>query len=194
MTVISRQRQRNHEDVMNAVKVAPNTSARSGFVYVIHSSSGLYKIGHTTKDPNSRLHALRTATADDLTLVGVIPGTARQERELHAMLAAWHVAREWFRPCRAIERLCEQVSPVAPRGPNLRRLSPVEPTFVGDVLKRLGKPSEAARALGISNPSVILNWRKRNSVPVEHVAAVSRLTGIPPQQLRPDLARIGAAA
>jgi DNA-binding transcriptional regulator YdaS (Cro superfamily) len=61
-----------------------------------------------------------------------------------------------------------------------------QPT-VADVIERLGGPTKAAEALGISNPSVVLNWRKRQSIPADKVMAVSRLTGIPPHDLRPDV-------
>jgi hypothetical protein len=87
----------------------------SGFVYVVASSSGLFKIGYTN-DPRRRLSMLRTSTADDLQMLGVIEGTEDHERALHEMLAPWRVAREWFRPCRAISYLLEQATPVAPRG------------------------------------------------------------------------------
>jgi len=62
-------------------------------------------------------------------------------------------------------------------------------TSVSDIIKRLGGPTKAAEALGISNPSVVLNWRKRQSVPADRVLAISDLTGIPPHRIRPDIWR-----
>lgn len=58
---------------------------------------------------------------------------------------------------------------------------------IAEVIRSLGGPTKAAEALGISNPSVVLNWRKRGSIPADRVAAVSRLTGVPPHELRPDV-------
>jgi DNA-binding transcriptional regulator YdaS (Cro superfamily) len=58
---------------------------------------------------------------------------------------------------------------------------------VADIIEQLGGPTKAAEALGISNPSVVLNWRKRKQIPADRVVAVSRLTGIPPYRLRPDI-------
>jgi DNA-binding transcriptional regulator YdaS (Cro superfamily) len=58
---------------------------------------------------------------------------------------------------------------------------------VADIIEQLGGPTKAAEKLGISNPSVVLNWRKRGSIPAERVVAVSKLTGIPPHKLRPDI-------
>ncbi len=51
-----------------------------------------------------------------------------------------------------------------------------------------GGPLEMSRKLGFSSPSSITNWRRRNGkVPAEHVGPVSRISGIPPHELRPDL-------
>ena len=58
---------------------------------------------------------------------------------------------------------------------------------VSEIITALGGPTKAAEALGISNPSVVVNWRTRNSVPAQYVAAVTRLTGIPGHELRPDI-------
>lgn len=58
---------------------------------------------------------------------------------------------------------------------------------VADIIEQLGGPTKAAEKLGISNPSVVLNWRLRKSIPADRVLAVSKLTGIPPHRLRPDI-------
>lgn len=58
---------------------------------------------------------------------------------------------------------------------------------ISDIIDRLGGPTKAATALGISNPSVVLNWKARNSIPAHHVIAVEKLTGIPRADLRPDI-------
>jgi DNA-binding XRE family transcriptional regulator len=82
----------------------------SGFVYIVESSNGLFKIGFTN-DPPRRLSMLRTSTADRLTLLGTIPATVDDEQELHELLDRWNVAREWFKPCRAIAYLIEHSTP-----------------------------------------------------------------------------------
>lgn len=58
---------------------------------------------------------------------------------------------------------------------------------ISDIIAKLGGPTKAATALGISNPSVVLNWKSRNSIPAHHVIAVERLTGISRHELRPDV-------
>lgn len=84
----------------------------SGFVYVIRSSNGLYKVGYSS-DPRKRLTMLRTSTADDLTLLGVTAGTMADEARLHAEMAQHRVAREWFKFSRRLEVLISTLTPLA---------------------------------------------------------------------------------
>ena len=60
-------------------------------------------------------------------------------------------------------------------------------TPVDDVITALGGPSKAAEALGISNPSVVMNWRTRGKVPAERVLDIEAATGISRHTLRPDI-------
>jgi DNA-binding transcriptional regulator YdaS (Cro superfamily) len=60
-------------------------------------------------------------------------------------------------------------------------------TPVSLAIQALGGPSKAAAALGISNPSVVLNWRKRGQVPADRVVDLAKLSGIPAATLRPDI-------
>lgn len=52
-------------------------------------------------------------------------------------------------------------------------------------IQKAGGGAVLARALGITMPA-ITHW-KRRGIPAERVQAVSRLTGIPLHELRPDL-------
>lgn len=61
---------------------------------------------------------------------------------------------------------------------------------IDEVIERLGGLTKAAEALGIDNPSVISNWRKRGQIPVTRVVDVERVSGISRHQLRPDLSEI----
>lgn len=92
----------------------------TGYVYVIQSSSGLYKVGHTTR-PHRRRAELIVATHEELTMLGVVPATMEQEKELHRLLAPWCVAREWFRPCTAMLPLINGLRPfkVARKTPDI---------------------------------------------------------------------------
>lgn len=60
-------------------------------------------------------------------------------------------------------------------------------TDVSKLIDDLGGPSKAASALGIDNPSVVMNWRTRGQVPWNRVLAVEALTGISRHDLRPDI-------
>jgi DNA-binding transcriptional regulator YdaS (Cro superfamily) len=66
------------------------------------------------------------------------------------------------------------------------------PISVDKLIEDMGGPTKAAAALGISNPSVILNWRKRKQVPADRVLKLEELTGVSRHQLRPDI--FGSAA
>jgi DNA-binding transcriptional regulator YdaS (Cro superfamily) len=55
---------------------------------------------------------------------------------------------------------------------------------------RRGLPAKVAYGLGLTRASV-LKWRQ---VPAERVVDIERITGIPREQLRPDLFRIPAEA
>lgn len=70
-----------------------------------------------------------------------------------------------------------------------KRKSPVE-----RMIDDLGGPTKAAAALGISNPSVVLNWRKRGKVPAERVIDIELLTGISRHELRPDIFKMAEAS
>jgi hypothetical protein len=52
-----------------------------------------------------------------------------------------------------------------------------------DALVAAGGIAELARQLGVTRQAVSL-WDK---IPLKHLRAVSKMTGIPQQQLRPDL-------
>ncbi|MBT1154328.1 helix-turn-helix domain-containing protein [Aminobacter anthyllidis] len=58
---------------------------------------------------------------------------------------------------------------------------------VGKLIDELGGPSKAAAALGIKNPSVVMNWRARGQIPGNWARKVESLTGVSCHDLRPDI-------
>jgi antitoxin CcdA len=54
-------------------------------------------------------------------------------------------------------------------------------------LKAAGGTYALTRALGYSSPSIIGNWRRAGGIPAARVPDVARVTGLPPEILRPDL-------
>lgn len=65
------------------------------FVYVIQAESGPIKVG-VAKDPEARLRAHQTSNFEELTLLHVLPGSHRQEADLHRRLKGARVRGEWF--------------------------------------------------------------------------------------------------
>ena len=57
---------------------------------------------------------------------------------------------------------------------------------IAEIIEKAGGVANLAKACGVTRTSPY-RWER---VPAEHVAAVSRLIGIPPRELRPDLAAI----
>ena len=49
-----------------------------------------------------------------------------------------------------------------------------------------GGPTALARAVGVSSHNVVLQWQ-RNRVPAEHCPVIERITGVPCEELRPDV-------
>jgi DNA-binding transcriptional regulator YdaS (Cro superfamily) len=58
---------------------------------------------------------------------------------------------------------------------------------VDAAIEILGGPTKAAAALGIKNPSVVMNWKARGQVPADKAVDVETLTGISRHVLRPDV-------
>jgi hypothetical protein len=69
-----------------------------GVVYFIQAgSSGPIKIGKANK-LGGRVRGLQTANAEDLRLLGSVPGGLPKEAELHERFAPLRIRGEWFRP------------------------------------------------------------------------------------------------
>jgi DNA-binding transcriptional regulator YdaS (Cro superfamily) len=62
-------------------------------------------------------------------------------------------------------------------------------TVIAQALERAGGYAAVAKALNL-NPEAVRLWRSRGRVPAERVVDLERLTGVPREQLRPDLYRL----
>lgn len=67
-----------------------------GVIYLAKCQE-FYKIGHTTSDPLQRLSTLQTGNPFRVELVGTVPGTIGQERNLHYQFAHKRERGEWFK-------------------------------------------------------------------------------------------------
>lgn len=63
-----------------------------------------------------------------------------------------------------------------------------EPEAIARALEQGGGIGAVAKALKISDEAVRL-WRARGKVPAERVVELEALTGVPREELRPDLYR-----
>jgi hypothetical protein len=77
---------------------AKTERARPGWVYLIRSEHGYYKIGITTGYLESRFKSLCTASPFELTLVHSFPADDcfQAEEALHALFARKRMRGEWF--------------------------------------------------------------------------------------------------
>lgn len=67
-----------------------------GVIYLAKCQD-FYKIGHTTGDAEHRLSGLQTGNPFRIELVGTVPGTLSQERNLHYRFAHKRERGEWFK-------------------------------------------------------------------------------------------------
>ena len=83
---------------MEAAGIEPaNDSDRSfGVIYAIEDEQRRIKIGWA-RNASRRLAILQTGNADELRLVGVIPGTVANERIIHELLVTDRLRGEWYR-------------------------------------------------------------------------------------------------
>lgn len=61
---------------------------------------------------------------------------------------------------------------------------------IKEIIKQAGGVAAVARAVGVKHPSVC-GWTR---IPAEHVGAVAAISGLAPEIIRPDLARVFAPA
>lgn len=67
-----------------------------GMVYFIRANGkGAVKIGHAT-DVKKRLNGLQISHRHKLAVVGVMPGTQKDERDFHRRFAQYRLSGEWF--------------------------------------------------------------------------------------------------
>lgn len=72
--------------------------AHHGWVYFIADGLGNVKIGKS-RNPARRLSSLRSGSAQQLTLIGVIPGYSLVEAAAHDVLDRIRLQGEWFTDC-----------------------------------------------------------------------------------------------
>jgi transcriptional regulator with AAA-type ATPase domain len=71
--------------------------------FIQQGKTGPIKIGYTENDIAKRLASLQVASAEKLTLLGVIEGGKKQEKLIHKFFHANQMEGEWFKPVPAIQ-------------------------------------------------------------------------------------------
>jgi len=116
------------------------------------------KIG-TSGQPSRRLSALRTASPDPLAMLGVIPGNAPEEADLHRRFASWRITGEWFRGERELLDAIQQLMAAPEPRPVVRnwrdrwctvRNNAIRRWLVGQMAK--GPDSETLRVVFSDGP------------------------------------------
>lgn len=79
------------------LSLQPTITAKSGFVYLVQSPTGAYKIGRTV-DPDNRMRTFLIKLPFEVEYVCVIPTSDMRglESELHAKFASKRLRGEWF--------------------------------------------------------------------------------------------------
>jgi hypothetical protein len=154
-------------------------------VYLIRAGeSGFVKIGHA-RNVASRMAGFQTAHYERLTLLRTWPGGQAEEAVLHRAFSEFRINGEWYRFCPAmLDADPIQLAASSPEITVRTRSGSDRPLLLQRVFDAAGGPTKLARSLNISHSSVLC-WPE--TIPHKHVPAISRLTGIPRHELRPDL-------
>lgn len=73
------------------------TAVMRGVVYFLkNGASGRVKIGFSEQH-RVRMTTLQGASPDDLSLIGVLPGTMKSEKRLQRRFAKYKIRGEWYR-------------------------------------------------------------------------------------------------
>jgi Putative antitoxin of bacterial toxin-antitoxin system, YdaS/YdaT len=144
-------------------------------VYVLRAGdTDKAKIGWAEQTVVGRVKHLQAGCWETLRILRVIEeGTLFTESWMHRHFVQFRVARDWFLFHPDMLTVVPPVEVVFPRDPGIQ------------ILKAGGHMPKTARGLGITR-SAVHQWRQ---VPGDHLVAVEQITGIPREQLRPDLYR-----
>lgn len=73
----------------------PTVQAQGEIYFILNPVTDCVKIGFSA-NPRERLTTLQTGNSASLTLIATVPGTIKQERQLHKRFSAYRVGGEWF--------------------------------------------------------------------------------------------------
>lgn len=144
-----------------------------GFIYAIECA-GRVKIGFSM-DPEKRFNKVASDAPFPCRLMGYWAGGRDDEDAVHEQFASIRLHGEWFALTDALSRYIER------RGENVVAKRSV--TVLGGIEIPRGLIADIAQAVGRS-PSTLSRWK---TIPAQHVRNVSKVLGMPPAALRPDI-------
>lgn len=147
-------------------------------IYFIECS-GRIKIGFSL-DAKARLHKVAADAPFPCKLLGVVTGDRNTEAEIQEKWAHLRRNGEWFVADEELrlwvsENAGEQDPSISKRGKGAICSLPI----------KRGLKKVIAHACGVT-PGAVTQWQK---VPAEHCQTISKITGIAPSVLRPDVFR-----
>jgi len=93
----------------------------SGFIYFIAADAlDSVKIGFSVAHPQRRMQELQCGSPARLRLLGFVPGTQTEERDLHKTLAQLRMHGEWFRYADELRFIVSMLDPCSADEPSRR--------------------------------------------------------------------------
>lgn len=142
----------------------------NGQVYVL-LCDGFAKIGFSV-NTKSRLATAQNMNPHKVSLICSVPGTEADERDLHKRFKQYRHKGEWFRFEGDLKEWADSLSVTWPPCA-FREWTEAE----------RGRKVWVANAIGVT-AGTISQW---SHVPTDRIIEIERHTGIPRQELRPDL-------
>lgn len=167
----------------------------SGYVYFIRCQDRV-KIGFS-KDPHRRLTKINADAPYPCDLIGAADASVYAEKGIHEQFAAARIHGEWFSLTPEILQFAKSANALDPAsfGNKFERANIAEfPPLKAWRYRNRMTQQDAAAALEVTAGFLSRVESGDYRFSADRVAEVSRVTGIPPQELRPDLADIFGAA
>lgn len=148
---------------------------RPGWIYALKVKNYI-KIGWS-QFPKLRLEAARSMSPFPVEIVGIRDGTIRQEWEIHKELSGSSIRGEWFLIDWRVNEFLKTLRPFS--GADRFLHTPIDRARI-----RMGGSVLLGRAIGHPNPKKVIGWKR---TPPQYVELVEKVSGVPREELRPDL-------
>lgn len=148
----------------------------TGFVYAI-AAGDLVKFGWTNS-PLRRLTEVRVGNGLKCDLLGAVPATRKQERELHTLLRPYCERGEWYRRgARAVEAMVNGLRPLPPEI-SKREIPPGAHPLEAWRISNGVKQRDLAKQLGVGASHLSLIESRERQPSLEIAIKLSKITGL----------------